>query len=759
MSSVQTFQVEYLKGMDEALVPSPDSASLVVNARQDHTWAWRPSGSFTKSLDDQLYEGQVKSPWEQQSVEDVRSVAWFSQQNGSRQWLVCEVYNGSSRDLVYVDHSGPYIRDISTGREHTDGVEQSTQYISRGGWLYAVNGRDEPVRWNGEYVNRIGFSGPAQAPAVFGPKQGFNERDLSLYHRPEMWQGFHDVAGWSGICPTLEGGGAAATYSSTVAVSGYPRDVQQDLLENQPGQRGIGTRAANYSSSGEAWSASSRREWRYGYKVTWVNDLGQESPASAAVYVSGFNTGRDLDLYSRIGNRDTENLGDTGGGRRMVMISIPDAPPWVRGMKLYRTANGAPENPSFYLHTEFTSCVGTVIVDDKPDDELGYPLDDDTLGAFPVGASMIAEWQGRVWVANSPEYPDRVFYSDATHPEQFPFVNNFSFGSQRGGHCTGIAPAGTALVVFQRRGIHIIRPNGTSYQFDTITTDYGGVSPNAIVQVPGRGLLFLSEDGPRLLVGAVDNTGIPSQVDPTFGRNVRRTWNRRVTKSALVGAWAVHNAQDKEVWIHVPVDGDDRPNYGFIYHYETDQWSTRAKGDYPFRCAVVSGDYPRHLFAGTYKSDDDAGIVVYLPDGTPPSSASYQSARIDFGNLFTRTNVKGVELLVEGYGAGRTLTMDWRKDDADSWNSYNATHSQTDKETTTEVIGTAVFGASLLWRDTRHNPYRFDIGGPPFPTGQVFQWRLDWSKGALVSSGIDVEGKASPTEVRRLVDAVSNGGR
>ena len=208
-----------LTGMDDSYVPRQNGAERIVNMRRGLDGAWRRAGGFAEAL-----------PLAQ-TTEPIFSMAWFAQHQGGRQWLVWEEKASASETLTlkYADFAGKTATTLQADRTLVPGPQAGTTYVEHANWLYMLNGYDEPVRWNGRELLRVGFSVLPPAPTV--QFAGYDQAD----------------AAYSPIFDNYDANGF---------------------------QRGVGEPEAKYV---------------YGYALVWVNDLGQRSPPGPIAWYRGKN--------------------------------------------------------------------------------------------------------------------------------------------------------------------------------------------------------------------------------------------------------------------------------------------------------------------------------------------------------------------------------------------------------------------------------------------------------------------------------------
>lgn len=436
---------------------------------------------------------------------------------GNQRWLLAERrVNAETSEIVYVDWLSTGVnrgRAVQiTTRRRLDSVQLGTQFAEYNGWVYFLSPVDSLVRWNGFRLAPVGFTTLPPAPRVVGPLQGFDTYDKSDYD-----YGFADVFHWH---------------------SGSPSKVFQ---------RGVGE-----------FPSGSAPEFLYGYATTEINDAGQESPPSVVVFASGQNA--------------------TTTGKRILRLLMPRRRKGIRGVRLWRTKNIAGQTTpgqavTLYLCEEFGHGEPFDWIDARPDAELGRQLDPDQFGRIPPGARAMAFWQGTCWLGGMPDTPTVLRYSTALYVEQFPEINTLPVGGASTGPIVALVPFLRGLAVFKEGGVYVVKGNPVDgFHVETVTEREGCAAPQAVENVPGVGLFFLSSTGPKLLVGTLSDEQ-PTQVVPV-GAPISQFWRRKVGRN-LRGSRSVYDPERREVWFAVPETGNPDPVNGLVYHVGIGKWSVR----------------------------------------------------------------------------------------------------------------------------------------------------------------------------------------
>ncbi|UCC73959.1 MAG: hypothetical protein JSV86_05220 [Gemmatimonadota bacterium] len=454
----------------------------------------------------------------------------------------------------------------------------------------------------------------------------------------------------------------------------------------------------------------------YGYAVTLISDTGAMSPPSEIAYVAGKND-------------DTVSAGGTLR-KLSALVHIARQASHIRGVLLWRTANVqdvstvGQQGAALYLLRAFPTGGRMTFIDGTRDERLLEELDRDTVGLFPTGATTMRMFKGYAFADGGPANPTRLRFSSAQHIEQFPDINYLEVGDQTTGRITGLYATKNALVVFKERGIYLVRGAGGSFSVDALTEDIGHVAgQNALKEVPGLGLVFWTEAGPYVLIGALENTGTPTTWR-FIGQGLARTWHTRVNTKALRSVRAEVNLNDRELWVLVPEGGDDRATLGLVFHYESSGWSVRE--GFNAQCLTSTRDHAGVMLLGT----TDGYVKTYTHAEDPPSLPEYRSAWLDLGG--ERTQVRHVTL--EGLTVGAELDFEWRVDRHPV--GYQAgPEDRRDLDDYERVL--PKWGTARLGTDTWYREYpsgvRFDLYQC---NGFTMQWRVRGNRLAL--SGADV---------------------
>lgn len=657
-----------LGGMDLRWSVDPRFATEV----RDLKWnagrsAWESAGGSRRIILGTTQDGiTFNSPWATTTA--IQSLHYFSQHNGARAWLIYEDSSGN----LYQFNPSTAARSASpgdVGRDRANNLQddravvnapwQRSQSATWGDYFYLVNGINRPLVFDGYTWDYAGFSAPAGSPAPSVLNAPLANTEL------------------------YTNGGATDTFQSLTS--------------------GLGP-----------WSTDAAVDYKcaYRWRVAYRNARGELSPLSeASEYVRFTNLGGDTDV-------DTM-------GKHLVYVGLPTGGPEVVSRVVYRTQNIVDSSGNevigyaeqFYYHSEIPDNSTTGFVDGIPDSALGSLVDDLQFGTFPGAAKFICPFKGAMFVAT--ENDTNIYFSRAGHPEMFPPDNYIPLGDASLGPVMGMYPMRNALVVFQARGIWFVKGDAKSgFSADIVTRTLGCAAPNTIKEVPGIGLVFLSDSGVFALPATAEGDGAPTRPIPLH--DPINDYIERLNRSALVGACAAVYHRDEEYWLCVPQVGSATNNIVLVLHYDIRQWSYRL--DFPVSCILETSDHRGHLLYGSWDTTttETRGIFVYSqgwPDKNGTAIAPlYRTGWVDAGGGNWRAIAPLGIVIRAGLHGNNTLTMDVhsnRKNEA--WPQQPASRQQY-KEDEVPVYGSCVYdgtGNTLAkWQALRPGPIRFDIEAP-----------------------------------------------
>ena len=585
------------------------------------------------------------------SFEEINSLHWFCQHNGARQFLVYETKNSVYRDSsgvfeptgectlkvfdgskakadaesvldlvpekVLYEFKDPYGIGFGSAKKtrirHRTASQLSVRSQSQcyGGRLYMANGFDEAIVFDGTSVEKAGFVDLPPAPSVKSSGAmnsmtipvavGDSSSDFSLKsdddHKFPISKGFY------GKHFPVQYFGLGSSSNAEIGVGRYRiRDEGDDAKINTDAEytERIQMKIHYYGDP-----QHDTRKCGFQYKITYVNERGQESApsmsSSLAIIENGSNSEKNRAAH----------------GKGLVGVDIPLGPKECVARRIYRTRNlyssagnlySVGDQQSFYFLDEIQDNMTTTYIDAKPDTSLGELLETRDLGNFPPGSKFLAVFKNTMFVAGSSL--NEIKYSAPLFPEVFPEDNIINVGDDDGGQIMGMRATKNALIVFKQRGIYLVKGTPSSgFQSFTLNKDVGCIAPNSIAEVPGLGLMFLSESSIYLLEGALENTGTPTAV-VEVGREIPEILET-INKSAAIRSSATVYQKDKEYWLSVPTIGSSKNNLCLIYHYEIGSWSIRRH--FPADCMITTQDHRGYLIMGSndVQNESRAGLLVY----------------------------------------------------------------------------------------------------------------------------------------------------
>ena len=693
----------------------------------------------------------------------INSIHWFAQHNGARQWLIYEEQN-----FIVDEVTGEFVPDVTSSLKAFDGslfkpnavgvpeylkdspsrtliqyaskdsafnttkvddrtirkLSSRTQSQSYGGRIYFVNGYDEPIVFDGSYCERAGFqSTPPSPTAQSGSHLNSCTFPFALgdygQDRPEFKDCKYLGTGFSiefknailGRKPRSRG-----YYSLSYDIPYWGLGSRSDATIGAGGYRYKGNGVLPYDDNDfpndvamkTSYYGSEQLDTRlcgFQYRVTYVNERGQESEPSAPSSIVAVENGRG-------GQKKCLH------GKGLISVDVPIGPKECVARRIYRTRNvydskgdlyTTGSQRSFYLLKEISDNMTTKFVDGHPDTSLGELLDESQLGNFPSRTKFLAVFKNTMFAAGADL--NEIQYSAALFPEVFPANNRLVVGDDDGGPITGMRATKNALVVFKTRGIYLIKGDpSVGFAAQTLNKDIGCVAPNSIAEIPGLGLAFLSEKSVFLLQGALENTGSITGV-VNIGAEIPNQLEL-LNQSASVRAASALYLRDKEYWLAIPTLGSPDNDLCLIYHYEVGSWSVRK--DFPIDCMVASKDHRGYLFMGSHQNTDseNAGILVYSrgfeTKGGKQIDSIYETVSNDYQSVFTNFRPAHVLAYAVGYG-DNGLNVNTRVNRSiDKVRTTVQTAEQQDPNEVYPVYGSAKFDTDR-WIAYRPTVVRYDI--------------------------------------------------
>lgn len=678
------------------------------------------------------------NPWADGN-NDIISLHWFAQHNGARQWTVWEdengglyYFNGSRASYsAFLDPWSPIYRiqksdsqsysnnSLATNkpvaianRTIIDGPSAGSHSQTWGNRIYIVNGYDEPLVFDGAKAEIAGFQNRPAAPQGTPLDQIGSELacHASLFRVPSA------------------GGTSAKQYIELDVLGvGSQNDYNEENL-NRDTER-----------------EDNKRRNAYRYVVTFVNERGQESPPSVASETVFFENG--WMAY------DIETKGDDGwshtneDGRTFVLVDIPVGGPEVVARRIYRTRNMISSSGNlhnlgygedYYFHSEIQDNATFRFEDGKPDAFLGSLLVEDSFGEFPKSAKYLAVFKNTMFVAG--ETDNTLRYSAPLYPEVFPPDNVINIGDADGGQITGLYATKNSLVVLKSRGVYLVKGDPNEGFFaETLSRDVGCIAPKSIAEIPGMGLVFLSNDGVWLLEGALENTGsitklinlstpIPDEI-------------QQINLSAAVAACATVYHRDKEFWLAVPYGDSEENDTLLVFHYEAASWSKRE--NFPIQCVVETRDHRGYVYFGSNDASYP-GLYAYSRGFSAKGSAaitpSFKSVSLDFGSVYH--TVQPAHVIVYAVSNGNNdMQLNYTVNRAIS--AVRPTVQGADQQDPNDrlsVYNDALWGTDV-WGKIRPTNIRFDVSAAEKGPARELQIEITSNNRRIEIVGYDIEAK------------------
>ena len=650
------------------------------------------------------------------------------------------------------------IRAIDDAHSNINNIRTQSQTF--GGRLYLCNGTDETLVFDGDICERAGFISAPPAPSAMGGHAlnsctfpiTYGDAEDEIYNQsvgkiePDHFYFFswhQDMPYWGlGSRSSAEiGAGSYGLHFDTKRGSSGEGDA---LLEPNLSyfMNPFGLRFRFYAST-----QLDTRKAGYQYKVTYVNERGQESEASEA---------------SNLGVVDNGTGGEKNAmhGKGVIGLQLPLGPKECVARRIYRTKNcyssannlfSTGVNRTFYFLAEIPDNMSTSYLDGHPDSALGEILELRSLGNFPLGTKFLANFKNTMFAAGQEN--NEIRFSAPLFPESFPDENRLSIGDDDGGPIMGIKATKNALVVFKNKGIYLVKSAGSTFVAETLNKDVGCIAPDSIAEVPGLGLVFLSEKSVYLLEGALENTGTITGI-VNIGTEIPDLLERLNGASAMRSASAVYH-DDNEYWLSIPVDGSKKNNLCLIYHYLVGSWSIRK--NFPVGCMTTTKDHRNYLIIGSNDttSDTRAGLLIYSRGakdkgftGISDTSDSekikidskYETVSNDYQSVFT--NFRPAHVMVYGVQQGdNSLFVNTRINRSiDQLRLIPQSNDQQDPNETYPVYGEAQWDGNR-WISYRPTVMRFDIDTAS--KGPVRELSIEFSSGEnkFELIGYDLEAK------------------
>ena len=637
MKTTNNFNAPSLVGIDELRPQSDGSATNIENFTVDpSTGAWDNRLGYEKFF----ASSAAYLPFTNQ--ERIESLYVWNTHNSAKTYHLFEAARtGSTTSTLYYTvgngPTGPTLETVRLGRTVPTNSEPATSFAPFGRFLIITNGHDQPAKFDGERLTPLGWQsipGPVTPWRVDTGDLGVgNEQNITI--------------------------GAPAGQTTNYLPEGFVQNI------------GLG------STTNDAKNA-------YKWKVSWVNETGSESPLSPG-----------SELVTWVTPNYSTGVVFYRNRRNGVYLSdVPVGPSGTVARRLYRTMNlgdGATTdgNETYFFVAQINNNLETVYVDYTPDQFLVNLAPEATQSIlFPaVSTRFSATFKGVLFIDGGQANSTRIFYSNPLSPDSFSSSSYFEVGVREGGDITGLFPYYNQLLVFRENSIEMIRGDSVNgFQITPFLSGVGTRAASTATTIPGIGVLFLGNDGIYRINGGLDggSTIKVSKVSDDLVKTIKR-----INKSTVARATAAYSPKWREWHCYVPVDGEEKPSLGIVYHMDKDAWSLRT--GFPVGCIATDqngelifghntgyiaggGTYEAGLFVITRKRA--AGYVVTggdtYTDAAPPT-AIYKSKWHDMKSAPTKKFVKYVYLHVVTKG-DNTIPITYYMDF-----DYNGTTSSGEK--------------------------------------------------------------------------------
>lgn len=455
----------------------------------------------------------------------------------------------------------------------------------------------------------------------------------------------------------------------------------------------------------------------YAYRCSYISDTGSESPLSPEATVSW------------------ELEANVAGFQYCVATRIPRGPEGVVGRRIYRSGN--------YSSDVDNPLPDLAYVDDVKNnvDELFFdPYASNTRGAampglnesvpFPVPrARFSAVYKDCLFLDGGVVDPFTLVYSHPDKIDQYAAESFIRLQANAGG-VTGLFSLYTSLVVLRENGIDVVEGDfSNGFVATTITNQIACRSALAIDSVPGLGVMVLAQDGIYLLKGGLVGG---AELDITRVSDPIEDYISRITPDCATRAVARYSPLTREMHFYVPIDGNDRPNLGLVFHVDKMAWTIR-KG---FPVGAIDRLYTGELVFGHHTGstnpqdpDQPAGLFVITNrrnmGGTiqedqyvlgPPPTSTYKSAWLDFGDAQAQKQIHYVTLWVKTEGSQDIKLSAYKDHLLEPVSETGSYKLQPPDKTLKPVMGpsgfptaeTAVFDTSE-WQRADFVPMRFSV--------------------------------------------------
>ena len=662
----QTLLVRVVGGMEETLPQQTHSGTLIENGTVDRrTQALSSREGFEKYRPDPAVKF---APFT--TLGRIDSLYVLNQTaGGARQSILLE--SGGTLYLYYEVGQESILVALDAKRAIPTATESGSVYTQFADRVVITNGQNAPL-----------IVRPWPLPKA-PPTKVANDT-----HRPLGWSGPPPAPGVYGVA-TLDasGGGASAdNYTGASTTNWYPAYSQAISF---PGIFGMG-----FPNGGDDGISND-----YKFKVAYISDTGSLSPLSLAGDVEW-----DIDALNK-------------GFRYCPTLTIPVGPKGTSARRIYATQE---DGNAFYFVADVRNNVEELFHAFRRGASLSIaaPSADDS-SIFPAPyARVSAVFKDCLWLDGGREESNRLFYSQPGLPDQYGVANYVTLAGG-GGAITGLYSHYNNLIVFRENSIDVLAGAYPTFTVQTITKQVSCRSPHSIDAVPGLGVVFLAQDGIYALTGGLDG-GAVFEVIPLGAPIQKQTV--RLTKECAARAVGRYSPQERAYHLYIPVDGDDRPGLGCVFHLEKNGGSIRT--GFPVGC--IDRTYNGTLIFGHHTgveagADKAAGLFAITSTralggsivddsysvGTPPTSV-YESCWHDFGDAQIKKQVQYVTLWVQTTGSVSVKLKAYKDFEYTVVNTDERFLYQPPDQANQPVYNSAVTGTAA-WQDPRLVPIRVPV--------------------------------------------------